>query len=95
MALVAAVDGGWIIDHELSISAAYSRTHFCSHYHLKSEDGSKSCCYCCLRQFKSLPDLFAVYEPFRMESQYAKLVERDATKSPKTNVKVVSLDLVM
>jgi hypothetical protein len=90
MAVVAAIDGGWIIDHEQSINAAYTETRVCSLNQLHAEDGSKSCSYCSIRTYVSLQDLFAINEPFCMDSQFAKLANSSELKSHERNLQVYS-----
>lgn len=88
MAIVAAVDGGWIIDHEQSINAAYAETRVCCHNRLDAEDGSRSCSICSVRMFMTHQDMFAINEPFRMDSHFAKLADSSALKSAERNLQV-------
>jgi len=81
MAILTAIDGGWILDHQQYIDNIYALTQVCSSFGVHCNDESTSHDCCIAYQFKINPDLFAIYEEFRMESQFKKMIQHEALES--------------
>jgi len=74
---------GWIVDHEQEVNKTYAMTHVSEKCRVCDfvTERQKVC------QFKAVPDLFAIYRTFVMDSQF--------TKSMKTSHASDNGDLVM
>ena len=76
MSLLIENEVGWLVDHEQEINSTYTMTCMFENYRLsdyltkRTDYGRQS--DCSVFQFKSVPELFAIYHSFMMDSQFCK-----------------------
>jgi len=78
MSVLAENEAGWLVDHQQEINNTYAKTYVFENYRLCDFLGEQAGCVSerqinfSLCHFEAVPELFALYHTFVMDSQFSK-----------------------